>query len=61
MIVSDGEAGAIVAWDDTRNANTRVYAQRVKSDGSLQWQDNGVQISQLSGEDRVQAITKVGD
>ena len=60
VIVSDGEGGAIVAWDDTRNANTRVYAQRVKSDGSLQWQDNGVQISQLSGEDRVQAITKVG-
>ena len=61
VIVSDGEAGAIVAWDDTRNANTRVYAQRVNSDGSLQWQNNGIQISQLPGEDRIQAITSVGD
>ena len=61
VIVSDGEAGTIVAWDDTRNANTRVYAQRVNGDGSLQWPGNGVQISQLPGEDGIQAITSVGD
>ena len=60
VIVTDGEAGAIVAWDDTRNANTRVYAQKINSEGMPQWQNNGLQISQLPGEDRIQAITNVG-
>ncbi len=34
-IVSDGSGGAIITWEDERNHNLDIYAQRVFSDGSL--------------------------
>ncbi len=35
MIVSDGAAGAIVTWEDTRSGPYDVYAQRVYADGQV--------------------------
>jgi len=44
-IVPDGEGGAVVAWQDNRNENLDVYAQRVDPDGAPRWAVNGVAVS----------------
>ncbi len=51
-IQADGAGGAIVVWEDTRESdgnfstlNTNLYAQRVSSDGAVQWEANGIVIS----------------
>ncbi|SEP55245.1 T9SS type A sorting domain-containing protein [Flavobacterium urocaniciphilum] len=43
-IVSDGSNGAIITWQDSRNGNFDIYAQRVNSSGIIQWTNNGVAI-----------------
>jgi len=43
QIVSDGEGGAVIAWQDGRSG-TRwdLYAQRIDSDGYSEWAEGGV-------------------
>ena len=36
-IVSDGDGGAIIAWQDKRSGSYDIYAQRVNAVGALQW------------------------
>jgi hypothetical protein len=43
-LMSDERGGAIIAWEDPRNAYTDIYAQRVDSNGLSQWTNNGVKI-----------------
>ena len=38
-ICTDGAGGAIVSWNDDRNGNYDIYAQRIDGSGILQWQD----------------------
>ena len=39
QIVSDGEGGAIIVWQDDRNGNNYdIYAQRVDVNGNALWQ-----------------------
>jgi hypothetical protein len=42
QVTSDGEHGAIITWEDGRNADWSIYAQRVDEDGDARWQLNGV-------------------
>ena len=47
QLVSDGNNGAIVCWEDARLANAsipQIYAQRVAGDGNLLWDSSGVRI-----------------
>lgn len=44
QIVSDASSGAIITWEDQRNGNNDVYAQRVNSVGTVQWTGNGVAV-----------------
>lgn len=45
-IASDGSGGAIVAWRDGRTGSyDDVYAQRVRSDGTVAWTTDGISIS----------------
>ena len=45
-IVSDGTGGAIIVWQDHRiGSQDDIYAQRVMSNGNLNWTPNGVPIS----------------
>ena len=44
MIVSDGSGGAIVTWEDNRNGNYDIYAQRVSASGAVQWAADGVAL-----------------
>lgn len=43
-IISDGVGGAIMTWEDNRNGNADIYAQRINGAGVVQWQTNGVPI-----------------
>jgi len=46
-LVSDGQDGAIIAWEDARweGPKPSLYAQRVYSDGQVAWTPNGVVVS----------------
>jgi hypothetical protein len=48
-IVADGAGGAIVAWQDSRNGNEDVYAQKVSADGVTAWTVNGVALCTDAG------------
>ncbi|GAH41068.1 unnamed protein product, partial [marine sediment metagenome] len=36
-IIGDGSHGAVIAWEDSRNINQDIYAQRINSNGITQW------------------------
>jgi hypothetical protein len=45
-LASDGAAGAIVAWEDARNAaDNDLYAQRLDAAGTPLWTASGVQVA----------------
>jgi hypothetical protein len=48
QICSDGAGGAIIAWADSRGANYDIYAQRINSNGDIQWSTNGRTICTAS-------------
>lgn len=50
-IISDGEYGAVITWDDRRTGTTSydIYAQRIDSLGEKLWDVNDVAISTASG------------
>ena len=56
IIVFDGSGGAIIAWEDKRSGNGDIYAQRVNSDGDVQWEINGIPIYIAAGSQRYQVI-----
>lgn len=50
-IIADGNGGAIFTWKDSRdNAGNNIYAQRINSNGIIQWINNGVEICTASYE-----------
>ena len=59
-IIADGKGGAIITWQDRRNGNYDIYAQRVNSAGSVRWTANGVVISSATGNQTAAAITGDG-
>ena len=44
QIISDGAGGTIITWQDSRNGNNDIYAQRVDSSGAVLWTADGVAI-----------------
>ncbi|MDD4856769.1 MAG: FlgD immunoglobulin-like domain containing protein [Candidatus Krumholzibacteria bacterium] len=48
-VVSDGAGGAIVAWEDYRNGNSDIYAQRVDALGNVLWTSGGVALCTAGG------------
>lgn len=41
-LIADGTGGAIVIWEDTRNAVRNIYAQRIDASGTALWATDGV-------------------
>jgi len=41
QIASDGSGGAIIAWTDSRNGNSDIYAQQINSSGVRVWDVGG--------------------
>jgi hypothetical protein len=50
QIISDRTGGAIICWSDSRNNLSDIYAQRISSGGTVQWQTNGIPICTSTGE-----------
>ncbi|MFL5754217.1 MAG: hypothetical protein ACJ76F_12465, partial [Bacteroidia bacterium] len=42
--IEDGAGGIILAWNDLRSGNSDIYAQKVDSNGTVQWTINGVSV-----------------
>jgi len=54
MIVSDDVTGAIITWQDYRStSNADIYAQRINSNGVVQWISNGEAICTTTVYDQV--------
>jgi hypothetical protein len=47
QIVSDGDYGAIIVWQDFRNENWDIYAQKISGDGNI-WSIDGIPVSDVS-------------
>ena len=43
-MISDGSGGAILVWEDDRNGNSDIYAQRLSADGNPQWAADGIPV-----------------
>jgi predicted lipoprotein with Yx(FWY)xxD motif len=49
QICSDGAGGAIITWEDFRNAtNANIYARRISAAGAVQWTADGVALCTAS-------------
>jgi len=42
--IEDGNGGVIVAWDDFRSGSSDIYAQKIDSNGVVQWAVNGIAV-----------------
>lgn len=56
-IVSDGFAGAIVTWQDYRSGDYDIYAQRVSSEGTVQWTADGIALCAVTGTQNYPVIS----
>jgi hypothetical protein len=54
--ISDGVGGAFVVWTDYRAGNADIYAQHVRSDGSLAWAANGVVVCDEASASQLDAF-----
>ncbi|MCK4539487.1 MAG: hypothetical protein KAV42_11885, partial [Candidatus Krumholzibacteria bacterium] len=59
-IVSDGAGGSIIVWQDNRNGDMDIYAQRIDSNGAVLWTIDGVPICTATGEQSIPRITSDG-
>ena len=50
QIISDSSGGAIITWQDNRNGNYDIYAQRVNASGVVQWAENGSAVCAAAGD-----------
>ncbi|MEI6489094.1 MAG: T9SS type A sorting domain-containing protein [Bacteroidota bacterium] len=57
VIIDAGNGSAIIAWQDDRNGNADIYAQKVDSSGNLLWALNGVGVCTTSNNQRKPALT----
>jgi hypothetical protein len=58
QITSDGSGGAIITWEDRRNAGQYdIYTQRIDSSGNVYWPNNGVAICSTAGTQYQPQIT----
>ena len=61
FMVSDGSSGAIITWYDYRSgANFDIYAQRINTNGVVQWTADGVPISTAANSQERPAIVSDG-
>ncbi|MFX0134218.1 MAG: hypothetical protein ACFFDN_11300 [Candidatus Hodarchaeota archaeon] len=52
IICSDGDDGTFFTWQDEREGNGKgnIFAQKVKSNGEMEWTTNGIAICTLSND-----------
>ena len=59
-IEPDGAGGVYISWQDKRNGNFDVYAQRVSGAGAAQWTANGVAVCTNAGSQSAIDMTAKG-
>ena len=60
-LISDGNSGAIVAWQDLRNGlDFDIYAQDIQSSGTPAWTANGVPVAVAANHQRNPVLTSDG-
>jgi hypothetical protein len=59
QIISDGDGGAIVVWEDSRDYQD-LYAQRINADGDTLWELGGVAVCTAPLEQRNPVLTTDG-
>ncbi len=59
-IISDGFRGAIVTWEDVRNGNSDIYAQRINASGVVQWPVDGVDLCTAANVQQLPVIVSDG-
>jgi hypothetical protein len=58
QLIPDNSGGAIVTWEDYRNGNYDIYAQRIDSDGNAVWTLGGLPVcDELSHQKRPEIVT----
>ena len=61
QLTSDGQGGAIIVWQDTRNgSDSDIFAQHMSSDGVALWNTDGITISAASGVQDLPQIASDG-
>ncbi len=56
-IISDNNGYAIVVWEDLRNGNADIYAQRIGTSGKPEWNYDGVEICVEVKDQRTPELT----
>ncbi len=61
-VVAAGDGGAFVAWSDTIDGNSNIYASRILASGSVAsgWSSRGIGVSTATGEQLDPAATSDG-
>jgi len=59
-LTADGSSGAIIAWTDSRNGDKDIYAQKVDSNGVMQWSANGISVCTKTGVQNAPKIISDG-
>src|SRR5262249_54010319 len=59
VIAADGSGGAIVVWNDARNADPDIFAQRVSASGAAQWPANGQAVVDAAAKQASPALVSV--
>ena len=56
QLVADGSGGAIIAWEDHKGSGVPqwhdIFAQRITSDGELDWTTDGIPVCSFDGAQR---------
>ena len=60
QLISDGLGGVIVVWQDKRDGNYDIYAQRISSLGQAQWTTNGQPVCKAAGDQLEPKLTGDG-
>jgi hypothetical protein len=60
VIAGDGSGGAIIVWQESRNGNHDVYAQRVDNAGVVRWPGDGLPVAVRAGEQFAPAVVSNG-
>jgi hypothetical protein len=62
QLVSDGNNGAYITWEDHRNAgNADIYAQRIASNAAITWSANGFAICNMGNDQMKPMIVSNGN
>ncbi len=61
VITEDGQGGAIIVWNDFRSGNySDIYAQKINSNGAVQWAANGIPVCSAVNDQRNPTVVSDG-